>query len=86
MYRTKRNDTLVGTIERQYRIDLHARSDMTLGNLLEKRGFDSLSQLLQAYLGRLNYHARRRRLFLSFHAEDKPQVQGFRLRILVARA
>ncbi|HZT71834.1 MAG TPA: TIR domain-containing protein [Terriglobia bacterium] len=79
MFRAKRDDTLVGTIEKQYGIDLHARSDMTLGTLLDERGFDSLTQLLQAYRGRLTYHARRRRLFLSFHAEDKPQVQGFRL-------
>jgi hypothetical protein len=69
----------VGTIERQYGIDLHARSDMTLRTLLDERGLDSLTQLLQAYHGRLTYHARKRRLFLSLHAEDRPQVQGFRL-------
>jgi hypothetical protein len=79
MFRAKRDDTLVGTIERQYGIDLHARSDMTLGTLLDERGFDSLTQLLAAYQGRLTYHARRRRLFISFDADDKPQVQGFRL-------
>ena len=79
MFRAKRDDTLVRTIESQYGIDLNARGDMTLGNLLEGRGFDSLSQLLKAYRGQLTYHARKRRLFLSFHAEDKAQVQGFRL-------
>lgn len=79
MFRQKRGDTLVGTIEAQYCIDLHARSDMTLENLLEYRGFDSLSQLLTAYRGNAKNHARRRRLFLSFHAEDRVQVQGFRL-------
>jgi len=52
---------------------------MLLGNLLEQRGFDSQSQLLDAYYGRLEYHPRKRRVFLSFHAEDKQQVQGFRL-------
>jgi len=78
-YRQKRGDTLVGTIEAQYRIDLHARSDMTLENLLEDRGLDSWTQLFTAYQGRAKSHARRRRLFFSFHAEDKPQVQGFRL-------
>lgn len=52
-------------------IDPHTRGGMTLGNLLEERGFGSLSQLLEAYRGRLAYHARKRRLFLSFHAEDK---------------
>lgn len=79
MFRQKRGDTLVGTIETQYGIDLHARSDMTLENLLEYRGFDSLTQLLTAYRGEARCHARRRRIFLSFHAEDRAQVQGFRL-------
>jgi hypothetical protein len=79
MFRQKRGDTLVGTIEAQHQVDLHARSDMTLENLLEYRGFDSLTQLLTAYRGNATSHARRRRLFLSFHAEDKQQVQGFRL-------
>lgn len=82
MFRAKRSDTLVKSIEERYGIDLHARGDMTLGNLLEERGFDSLSQLLKAYHGRLTYHSRRRRLFLSFHAEDKAQVSGFRLMAL----
>ncbi len=79
MYRLKRGDTLVRTIEAKYGIDLHARGDMKLDNLLAERGFDSLTQLLQAYRGRLHNHARKRRLFLSFHAEDAAQVQGFRL-------
>ncbi len=79
MFRRKRDDTMVGTIEQKYGIQLNARSDMLLGNLLEERGFESLSQLLQAYHGRLTYHAKRRRVFLSFHAEDKKQVSGFRL-------
>jgi len=79
LFSVKRQDTLVKTIEAQYGIDLHARGDTKLGNLLEERGFDSLSQLLLAYRRRLTYHARKRRLFLSFHAEDKAQVRGFRL-------
>lgn len=79
MFRAKRDDTLVRSIESTYNIDLHVRGDMTLGNLLEQRGFDSLTQLLAAYRGRATSHARRRRLFLSFHAEDRQQVQGFRL-------
>lgn len=79
MYRAKRDDTLVHTIENQYGIELHARSDMKLGNLLTERGFDSLSQLLDAYYGRLSSHARKRHLFLSFHREDLLQVTGFRL-------
>lgn len=79
MYRVKRSDTLVGTIEDTYNIDLHARSDMRLDTLLAERGFDSLSQFIQAYRGNLNYHARKRHLFLSYHAEDKQQVRGFKL-------
>jgi hypothetical protein len=78
-FRTKRSDTKVASIEATYGINLNARGDMLLGNLLDERGFDSLTQLLEAYRGKLSYHPRKRRLFLSFHAEDKPQVQGFRL-------
>src|SRR5437016_98645 len=79
MFRAKRSDTTVRTIESTYGIDLNARDDTLLGNLLDQRGFDSVSQLVEAYHGRLQYHARKRRLFLSFHAEDLPQVRGFRL-------
>ena len=79
MFRAIRSDTLVLTLERRYKIELHARDDMKLGNLLSQRGFDSFSQLLQAYRGGLTYHPRTRRVFLSFHAEDIAQVRGFRL-------
>lgn len=79
MYRRKRGDTRIDSVEATYGIQLNARGDTLLENLLAERGFDSLSQLLDAYRGNLTYHARKRRLFLSFHAEDKPQVQGFRL-------
>ena len=79
MFRRKREDTTVGTIEDTYGIRLNARRDMLLGNLLYERGFDSLTQLLNAYHGRLTTHARPRRVFLSFHIEDKQQVAGFRL-------
>lgn len=81
MFRKKRDDTTVGSIERQYGINLNARTDMLLGNLLRERGFESFSQLLKAYRGGLYEHAKRRRVFLSFHAEDKQQIQGFRLMI-----
>lgn len=79
MFRAKRSDTTVASVEQRYGIRLNARADMLLGNLLLKRGFGSQNQLLNAYYGRLGHHPRRRRLFLSFHAEDKQQVQGFRL-------
>ncbi len=78
-FRRKRSDTSVASIEKKYSINLNARSDMLLGNLLEQRGFDSLTQLLEAYRGHLTYHPRKRRIFLSHHIEDQPQVKGFRL-------
>ena len=79
MFREKRSDTRVDSIEKMYGVDLNARGDTLLGNLLDERGFDSLTQLIDAYRGKLRHHPRRRRLFLSFHAEDRAQVQGFRL-------
>jgi hypothetical protein len=51
---------------------------MLLGTLLAERGFELQSQLITAYQGRLKYHARKRRLFLSFHAEERPRVDVFR--------
>lgn len=75
----KRSDTLTGTIEDTYNINLNTRRDTLLGNLLDDRGFDSLTQLLQAYRGNLREHTRKRRVFLSFHYEDVAQVRGFRL-------
>jgi hypothetical protein len=79
MFRTKRADTLVGTIEKRYRVDLNARSNAKLGNLLRRRGFASLTQLTTAARGNLKGHAKPRRVFLSFHAADLQQVGGFRL-------
>jgi len=79
MIRKKRGDTRVGQIEERYGIDLNARSDMHLGNLLRKRGFNSQSQLIKAYQNRLYDHARKRKIFLSFHAEDKKKLAGIRL-------
>jgi len=76
--RKKRADTKVGSIEAKYGIDLHARSDMRLGRLLSERGFDSMSQLIRAYEEKLSYHARRRRVFLSYHAEDGERLEDFR--------
>ncbi|MCL4517827.1 MAG: TIR domain-containing protein [Thaumarchaeota archaeon] len=79
MFRQLRSDIMVGTLEDEYHINLNTRRDTLLGNLLNERGFDSWSQLLTAYRGNAKSHARKRRIFLSFHAEDKQQVQGFRL-------
>lgn len=85
MFRQKRSDTLIGSVEDMYGVTLNARSDAKLGNLLADRGFDSLSQLLDAYHRRLDYHASPRRLFLSFHREDLDQVRGFRLMMVNER-
>ncbi len=45
--RAKRGDTLVGTIEAQYGVDLGMRSDARLDTALDRYGVDSLSQLLK---------------------------------------
>ena len=79
MYRKKNSNTRVDTVETTYGVELNSRGDATLGNLLRRRGFDSQSQLLRALRGQLTEHAAQRRLFLSFHDEDRPQVNGFRL-------
>lgn len=79
MFRRKNSSTRVENIEKTYGIDLNARGDMKLRTLLRKRGFDSQSQLLKAARGDLNESARVRKLFLSFHYEDRDQVGGFRL-------
>lgn len=44
--RDKRNDTHIGTIEKQYGIDLGVRSDMQLGTYLEREGIKSLNDLI----------------------------------------
>ena len=80
-FRALSPDTRVHTLEERYGVNLHARSDMKLGTLLRTRGFGSWSQLLTAYRGRSVRHAKRRRVFVSFHAEDMPRVQGFRLMV-----
>lgn len=81
LFTKKKSNTLVSTIENQYGIRLNARADMQLGNLLVQRGFESLTQLIRAYHGQLTSHARKRRVFLSFHAEDLRQVAGLRLMV-----
>jgi hypothetical protein len=45
--RQKRSDTHVGTIEKQYNIDLGVRSDKHLGTVLKQSGLDSLSDLIK---------------------------------------
>lgn len=79
MFRRKNSSTKVENVEITYGIDLNARGDTKLGNLLRTRGFDSQSQLIRAARGQLTEPARVRKLFLSFHYEDRNQVNGFRL-------
>jgi hypothetical protein len=50
--RDKRDDTHMGTIEKQYGRDFGVRSDMELGTFLAHAGFSSLHELLQSDLGR----------------------------------
>lgn len=44
--RNKRNDTHIGTIEKQYGVELGVRSDMHLGNFLKQQGIKSLNDLI----------------------------------------
>lgn len=44
--RDKRDDTHMGTIERQYGRDFDVRSDMQLGTYLKKHNIKSLNDLL----------------------------------------
>lgn len=46
--RQKRSDTKIGTIEKKYKVDLGARSDMKLGNYLKKEGLPSMSKALKS--------------------------------------
>lgn len=78
-WRRRRSDTLVRTIEGDLGIDLHVRGDAKIGNLVRRRGFSSLPQLLDAYHGEATEHARTRRVFISYHYEDLRQIQGLRL-------
>lgn len=78
-FRAKRSDTLVSSVEADYKINLHARSNMEIGNLLRARGFRSLSEILKAYRGNLNMHPVMRTVFISFHWDDYQMVKGLRL-------
>jgi len=50
--RKKRSDTKMGTIERKYGKDFGVRSDKQLGNYLNEKGYNSLSQLLKSKHGK----------------------------------
>ena len=44
--RDKRDDTHMGTIEKQYGKDFNVRSDMQLGNYLKQHSIKSLNDLI----------------------------------------
>lgn len=45
--RRKRGDTLVGTIEQEYDVDLGVRSDMRLDTLRQRTGLDSIKDIVE---------------------------------------
>ncbi len=47
-FRRKRGDTLIGTIEKVYKVDLGARSDMKLSTYLKQEGLPSLSRAINS--------------------------------------
>ena len=50
--RDKRDDTHMGTVERQYKRDFGVRSDMELGTFLKQEGYASLNDLIRSKRGR----------------------------------
>jgi hypothetical protein len=50
--RDKRDDTHMGTIEKQYDRDFGVRSDKQLGHFLKEQGVASLNDLIQSDLGK----------------------------------
>lgn len=50
--RDKRDDTHMGTIERQYGRDFGVRSDTELGTFLEENGIASLNDLIHSDRGK----------------------------------
>ena len=47
-FASKRYDTKIGTIEKQYGIDLGVKSNTKLGNYLKDKGYSSLSEMLKS--------------------------------------
>jgi len=45
-FRRKREDTLIGNIEKKYDVDFKVRTDMKLGTYLKEKGLPSLSKAL----------------------------------------
>ncbi|MDD4000538.1 MAG: hypothetical protein PHX62_06575 [Bacilli bacterium] len=49
LLRDKRDDTHIGTIEKQYGVDLGVRSDMHLGTYLSEHKIKSLNDLINGH-------------------------------------
>lgn len=45
-FRAKNGSTRIGNIEKQYKVNLHVRSDMKLSTYLERQGVPSLGKAL----------------------------------------
>ena len=45
-FTAKRGNTKIGTIEKQYNVDLGVRSDMKLKTFLKREGFPTLSKMI----------------------------------------
>ena len=52
LLRDKRDDTHMGTIEKQYDRDFDVRDDMHLGTFLKREGIKSLNDLIHSNRGR----------------------------------
>lgn len=46
-FKQKRSDTLVKTIEKNYKVDFGVRGDMKLGTYLERKGLPSLGKAIE---------------------------------------
>lgn len=52
--RNRRDDTHMGTIEKEYNRDFNVRSDMELGTFLKENNLASLKDLISSDLGKKN--------------------------------
>ncbi len=50
--RNKRDDTHMGTIEKQYNRDFGVRDNKELGNFLKEKGIKSLNDLINSDIGK----------------------------------
>ncbi|MBI5412589.1 hypothetical protein HZA43_05485 [Candidatus Peregrinibacteria bacterium] len=51
-FRKKREDTLIGNLEKTYKVDFGVRADMQLGNYLKEKGLPSLAKALNKVRGK----------------------------------